>query len=425
MPFAIKQNKKKLKVLVCAYACISDPDRRFGDGGEGILGWNVVKQLARFHQVFVLTHSQNKLAIEKALEKEPVQNIKFYYLDLPGLNFLQRFLGGIQIYAYLWQIKAYFLAKKLHQKIHFDVFHHVTYANDWMASFIGAFLPIPFIRGPGGGAHYVPKSFLSEFSFFGRFSQYLRFIGQWFFRHDPFFIISQKRAKAILVCNRESFEAIPKKWQNKTYLFPVNGISKEDLVLFSKIEKKDNNKFKVLSAGKFLPIKGFSLAIKSFKIFSDKVSNTELEIIGDGPEFQRLKNLIQKLEIEDKVQFKKWIPRNEFLKELSSCDVFLFPSLRDGGGQVVVEAMAASKSVICLDIAGPGFHIENEWGIKIKPRSPGQAIPEMDKALEKLYFDEELRVRLGEAARERAEKFYHWDRLGENLFKIYQEVLKL
>ena len=119
------------------------------------------------------------------------------------------------------------------------------------------------------------------------------------------------------------------------------------------------------------------------------------------------------------------MPRNEFLKELASCELFLFPSLRDGGGAVVVEAMAAGKPVICLDIAGPGFHIENEWGIKIKPRSPGQAIPEMDKALEKLYFDEELRVRLGEAARERAEKFYHWDRLGENLFKIYQEVLKL
>jgi len=426
MPFAIKRNKEKLKVLTCTYACISDPDRRFGDGGEGVLGWNIVKQLARFHQTFVLTHSENRETIEKALKRESLPNVNFYYLDLPRwLHLLNRFSGGVQIYAYLWQIKAYFVARKLHKKFYFDVFHHLTYANDWMASFIGAFLPISYIRGPGGGAHYVPRGFLSEFSFFNRFSQYLRSIGQWFFRHDPFFILGQKRARAILVCNRESFEAIPKKWQDKTYLFPVNGISKEDLELLSKTEKKDNNKFKVLSTGKLLPIKGFSLAIKAFKIFSDKFPETKFEIIGDGPELICLKNLVQQLRIKDKVQFKNWKPRDKFLAELASCDVFLFPSLRDGGGQVVVEAMAAGKPVICLDIAGPGFHIENDWGIKIKPDFPEKAIKEMAEALEKLYFDKELRIRLSKAARERAEKFYHWDRLGESLLKIYQSVLKI
>jgi FkbM family methyltransferase len=441
------QKNKKMKVLVCAYACLKDPDKRFGDGGEAVLGWNIVKQLARFHRVFVLSHSQNRSDIEKALEKEPISNIKFYYLDLLFFNFLQKFSGGVQIYAYLWQIKAYFFAKKLDQKFHFDVFHHLTYANDWMASFIGALLPIPYIRGPGGGAHRVPKNFLSEFSFFGRLAQYLRSLGQWLFRHDPFFILGQKRAKAILVCNRESFEAIPKKWQNKTYLFPVNGISKEDLDLLKSKEAEISgnkyshgrvriaersevalfacNRFKVLSAGKLLPIKGFSLAITAFKIFSDKFPETEFGIIGDGPEFHHLKNLVRELKIEDKVKFKKWMARNEFLKELKSCDVFLFPSLRDGGGAVVVEAMAAGKPVICLDIAGPGFHIENEWGIKIKPHSPEQAVQEMAEALEKLYLNKGLRFQLGRKARERAEKEYFWNNLGEKLFEIYQKVLKV
>jgi glycosyltransferase involved in cell wall biosynthesis len=414
-----------IKVLLCVYACLKDPDSRFGDGGEGVLGWNIVRQLSRFHQLFVLTHSQNRKAIEIALQKRPLSNTKFYYLDLPRwLRFLQKFSGGVQIYSYLWQIKAYFFARKLDQKFHFDAFHHVTYANDWMASFIGAFLPIPYIRGPAGGAHKVPKSFLSEFCFKSRLAQHLRSIGQWLFKHDPFFIISQKKAKAILVCNKESLEAIPKKWQNKTYLFPVNGISKEDLDLLSKNEKIDNE-FKVLSAGKLLPIKGFSLTIKAFKIFSDKVLNAKLEIIGDGPEFPRLKNLSQKLRIQDKVQFKKWMPRQEFLKELTNCNVFLFPSLRDGGGQVVVEVMAASKPVICLDIAGPGFHINKEWGIKIKPQSPEKATSEMAEALERLYLDKELRFRLSKAARERVESFYLWDRLAEDLFKIYQGVLKI
>ncbi len=416
---------KKLKVLVCAYSCLRDPDRRFRDGGEGVLGWNIAKQLARFYQVSVLTHLGNKEAVRERMKKELNSNLEFYYFDLPKIfQFLNRFTGGIQIYAYLWQIKAYFVARKLHKKFHFDVFHHLTYANDWMASFIGALLTIPYIRGPGGGAHRVPKSFLSEFFFKDRLSQYLRSVGQWFFRHDPFFLISQARARAILVCNKESFEKIPKKWQGKTYLFPANGVSKEDLDLLLKFEKKNYDKFKVLSAGKLLPIKGFSLAIKAFKIFSDKVSEAELEIVGDGPELSRLKNLSQKLKIEDKIKFKKWMERNEFLKELTTCDIFLFPSLRDGGGQVVVEAMAAGKAVICLDLAGPGFHISNEWGIKIRPHFPEQAVGEIARALELLYFNKELRLQLSKAARERVEKEYHWDRLGEKLFKIYQKVFK-
>lgn len=420
----IAYKNKKLKVLVSAYSCLSESGVKL-IGGEAILGWNIVKQLTRFHQVFVLTHSQNRSAIEKALKRESLHNVKFYYIDLPNcLNFLQGFQGGIQLYAYLWQLKAYFVARKLYQKYHFDIFHHVTYANDWMASFIGALLKIPYIRGPGGGAQRVPKSFLSEFSSFDHLSQYLRSIGQWFFRRDPFFILSQKRAKVILVCNRESLEKIPKKWQNKTYLFPVNGISTKDFDLLS-LKEKSNDKLKVLSAGKLLTIKGFSLAIKAFKIFSDKVSDTEFTIIGNGTEFSHLQSLVFKLKIQEKVQFKKWMPREQFLKELTDCDVFLFPSLRDGGGQVIIEAMAAGKPVICLGIAGPGWHIKEGCGIKVVPRSPKQAIQDIANALEHLIKDRELRYQMGRAARKRAKEVYHWDRLGDHLLKIYQEVLKL
>jgi len=416
-----------MRILISAYACVQDPDIRFGNGGEGVLGWNIIRQLSRSHQLWVFTHSQNRKSIEEALSRESLYNAQFYYIELPRyLGFLGKFSGGVQFYAYLWQIKAYFIAKKLHNQFHFDAFHHVTYANDWMASFIGALLPVSYIRGPGGGAHAVPKDFLSEFSFVECIGQCLRAIGQWLFRHDPFFILSQQRAKAILVCNRESLELMPKKWQNKTYLFPVNGVSAEDLnLLKSKKESTLGNKFRILSAGKLLSIKGFNLAIKSFKIFSNKIAKSELKVIGDGPELPNLKNLVRQLGIEGRVQFEKWMPRNEFLKELTFCDIFLFPSLRDGGGAVVIEAMAAGKPVVCLDISGPGFHITNEWGIKIPPSSPEQVINEMAKALEKLYSDKDLRTYLGRTARERAEKFYHWDRLGENLLKIYQEVFKI
>ena len=101
-----------MKVLVCAYSCLSESGVKF-IGGEAGLGWNIVKQLARFHRVFVLTHFQNQAEIKKKLLKEPLPNVKFYYINLPfWLEPLERFhKGGIQLYAYLWQIKAYFWQK--------------------------------------------------------------------------------------------------------------------------------------------------------------------------------------------------------------------------------------------------------------------------------------------------------------------------
>lgn len=410
----------KLKVLVCAYSCLFESGVRFV-GGEAVLGWNIIQQLGRFHQVWVLTHFQNRQGIEEELIRTPLPNMRFCYIDLPRwLSFLQRLQGGIQIYAYLWQIRAYFVARNLHREFHFNVFHHVTYANDWMASFIGALLPVSYIRGPGGGAHRVPKRFLSEFSLGGRFWQQLRIMGQWLFRHDPFFIIGQRRAKAILVCSRESLGAIPEKWRQKTHLFPVNGITRRDLTLLAP-KKINSNKFRVFSVGKLIRIKAFNLAIKAFKIFADKVPEAELTIIGDGPELTRLKNFVSKLDLEKEVHFLGWLPREKLLLKMPSFDVFLFPGL---GGTVVMEAMAAGKPVICLDIASPGINVTNDCGIKIKPYSPDQIIKEMAEALERLYRDKELRLRLGNAARIRVEREYRWDRLGERLLKIYQEVLR-
>lgn len=414
----------KQKVLICAFACLKDPDGRvgFGKGGESGLGWNMVLQIARFAEVFVLTDGGNKKSIEDKMSEQKMSDVVFYYVNLPKfLNFTKKI---IQIYAYLWQIKAYFVAKKLNKEINFDIFHHITYANDWMASFVGALLPIPYIRGPGGGAHRVPEKFVEEYPFKDRMVQKIRIIGQWFFKHDPFFILGQSRAQKILVCNKESFNALPQKWQKKAEFFPVNGISKEDLVISNNNNRQESEKFSIITAGKLIKIKSFDLAIKSFAKFNGKNPDSKVVIIGDGPELENLKKLSKELSVEEKIVFKKWMPRKNLLKEIALADVFLFPSLRDGGGQVVVEAMAVGKPVVCFDIAGPGFHVDENCGIKIKPDGTKQAVKDIVDALEKLYSNKDLRKRLGSAAKEKAEREYDWDVLGGRLQEIYKNVLQ-
>jgi len=180
----------------------------------------------------------------------------------------------------------------------------------------------------------------------------------------------------------------------------------------------------VLSAGSLIRVKGFRLAIKAFNEFADQYPDTEFNIIGSGPEELRLKILIQESDLETKVHLLGHMPRADLLSNMEAHDVFLFPSLRDGGGAVVIEAMAAGKPIVCLDTGGPGMHIDDKSGFKVVPSSPKSAIHELASALGRLYNEKDLRNQMGQSARQRAQDFYHWDKLGEQLMEIYTETLE-
>lgn len=380
----------------------------------------MILQVSKSHEVWVLTQEEDRASIEKFCQANPISGVHFEYVRFPScLKPFLRFQGGHQIYYYFWQFKAYLAARRLHQEIGFDLFHHITYANDWMVNFIGAFLPIPYIRGPGGGAHRTPKDIEHEYTQSGRIWEKFRRLGQWIFRHDPLFIKGQNRAGALLICNYDSMNQLPDKWSHKAQLFPVSGVSSEDLSQ-NFPSKAENAMFDILSAGSLIRVKGFGLAIKAFKLFSDKYPNSKLTIAGEGPEESRLRALITDLGLHKKVVLEGAMPRNVLLSKMASSDILLFPSLRDGGGTVVIEAMSAGKPVICLDIGGPGLHITEECGIKLDPKSPAETVQDLSKALERLFLNEDLRVQLGKAARARAEQDYHWDKLGAKLMEVYQ-----
>ena len=107
---------------------------------------------------------------------------------------------------------------------------------------------------------------------------------------------------------------------------------------------------------------------------------------------------------------------------MASSDVFLFCGLRDGGGEVVVEAMSIGKPVVCLDVGGPSMHVTDASGIKVEATSPDSTVKELAAALERLYLDRKLVTSMGKVSHERAVQLYHWDRVGERLMEIYQHA---
>ena len=413
---------ERMKALVSAYACNPLGSQALHPG-EDLTGWRLVNQAARFHDVWVLTHAYNRPAIERAAaETLTAAAVRFHFLDLPRpLGLLYKVAFGERIYYYLWQIRAWREARRLHRRVGFDIAHHATFGNDWIPSYVGAFLPIPYVHGPVGGGQRTPRKLMKEYTIGGRLAEWGRGVAQWIGRRDPVRRRCLRRARAILVCNKETRARIPKAMIDKAVLFPVNGISREDLGPAGG-ETGTGRPFRVFTAGRFHRLKGFALAVRGFAIFVRDHPGAEFLIVGSGPEEKALGRLIKELGLEASVHLRPWLARADLLREMRASDVFLFPSFRDGGGAVVVEAMASSLPVVVIDSGGPGLHVEPGWGFKIEPRSPAFVASEIARALSALAGTPDLGRKMGRAARRRAEEFYLWDRHGERLREIYAKA---
>ncbi len=408
---------RRVKVLLSAYAC--EP----GKGSEPGVGWNWVKALSQFAKVWVITRANNRPIIEQALEKEPLPHVHWIYFDLPRwARFWKKGQRGVHLYYYLWQIGAYFIGRRLHREVKFDLVHHVTFVNYWMPSFL-ALLPVPFIWGPVGGGESAPKTFYRTFSLRGKVYEYVRSLARWLGERDPFVRMTAMKAAVALATTAETAKRLQQLGSRRVEVLSQVALAEEEIARLAAMPTHTGNPFRLLSLGRFLHWKGFHLGLQAFARFVQDFPQSEYWLIGDGPERKSLEQLAKSLGIADKVRFWGALPREEVLKKLAEVDVLVHPSLHDSGGWVCVEAMAAGRPVICLDLGGPALQVTEETGFKIPARSPEQAVEDMARAMLKLAKDSEMCHRMREAARRWVWEHFNWELRGQEIFGIYLKVL--
>lgn len=410
------------KVLVSAYACHPHPVSAHFPG-EAILGWSLAKEVAAFAELHLITWAFNREGVEGTLADPAGRPATVHYVDLPPR--LHRALRdrhyGLRYFYFLWQRQAARCARALDARERFDLFHQITFSNDWMPSFIAPALPVPFVWGPIGGGQKVPQPLRGTLGRRERRQELSRTFLQSLWRATPARRRCAEKASAILVCNKETKDVLAR-YSEKIVDFPVNGISGADVADPPRSSERHIG-FRLLYVGRFDAIKGLTLALEALRRLLDTCPLAKLELVGEGPEKPRLEALAARLGVGTSLQWTPWSPRREIFAKMRQSDVFLFPSLRDGGGAVVVEAMASGLPVVCLDVGGPGFHVQDAWGAKVPPGPPDAVAAGLAGALGRFWHDPGLRGRMGRAARERALSFYEWGRLGERLGRIYAGAL--
>jgi len=89
-----------------------------------------------------------------------------------------------------------------------------------------------------------------------------------------------------------------------------------------------------------------------------------------------------------------------------------------------MEAMAAGRPVICLDLGDPAIQVTDKTGFKIKAETPQQAVKDLAVAMVKLAQDKQLRENMGLAGKQHVSQNYSWQIVGKHLNKLYLEITK-
>jgi glycosyltransferase involved in cell wall biosynthesis len=411
----MSEDRRRLKVLLSAYAC--EP----GGGSEPGVGWNMAREMAKHHEVWVLTRANNRPVIDAELACRPIQNLHFVYYDLPRwAKWWKRGRRGVQLYYYLWQLGAYRVAKTLHRKVGIDLVHHVTFVNYWKPSF-SALLPVPFIWGPVGGGESAPKAFWNDFGFRGKVYEAARELARWLGEHEPFVRIDARRSVRALATTEETATRLRKLGAKNIRIYPESGLSEEEIERLGRRKMRGEDSVRFASVGTLVHLKGFHLGLRAFA--QAGLSDAEYWVVGDGPERQRLQALAKEQGIAHQVKFWGRLPRDDTLGKLGDCHVLVHPTLHDSGGWVCLEAMAAGCPVICLDLGGPSVQVTEETGFKVPAGDPEQAVKDLAVAMRRLSKDHDLRTRMGEAGRRRVDEHFSWSKKGVRVAELYREVL--
>jgi glycosyltransferase involved in cell wall biosynthesis len=415
-----------LRVLLSACAC--EPDR----GSEPAVGWNWVRQIARFHEVWVITRTNNRQFIEATLATGPIPNAHFVYFDLPGWRYWsprpretvwwKRRGWLLPVYYYLWQVGIYFLARTLRRHVKFDLVHHVTWVNYWIPSFL-SMLPLPFVLGPVGGGESAPPTFWRSFSLRGKVYEALRDWRRGLGELDPFVRLAARKAIVALATTEQTAERLRRLGSRNVSVLSQVAMTTDEIRRVPRAPARQARRFRVVSAGRFLHWKGFEFGLHAFALFRARFPESEYWLIGDGPEKQRLRVLTGQLGLTDTVRFLGTMTRSQVLEALGACDVLLNPSLHDSGGYVCIEAMAVGLPVVCLDIGGPALQVTGETGVKVPATSRDQVIRDLAAAMSDLARDPIRRAQLSKAARKRVRENFSWDCKGDLIAQSYSQIV--
>lgn len=416
----------RLRVLVLAES--ANPDW----SSVSLIGWSLGRALRDHAEAHLVTQVRNREAIERAGWREgreftaidsdavarPVDRCCEVVQKATGLGWT--FRTALSTISYAWFERLVW--RRFGEAIaggRFDVVHRITPVSPTTPSPIARrcrAAGVPFVWGPLNGGVPWPKEFRDVLRSEGEWLSYVRDAH----RLLPAYRSTRQAAAATLAGSLSVWDQM-KAHRSRCIYLPENAI---DPARFPLAEPpRGGGPLRVAFVGRLVPYKGADMLLEAAAPLV-RAGQVVVDVIGDGPQMPALRRLVAEEGISGGVTLDGWIDHRRLGERLGRAHVFGFPSVREFGGGVVLEAMALGIPPVVVDYAGPAELVTDATGFRV-PLGPRPAVVEgFRSVLAALAACPERARAAGERARRRVQRLYTWDVKARQILEIYRWVLK-
>lgn len=238
-----------------------------------------------------------------------------------------------------------------------------------------------------------------------------------------------KTAKELIVPTKKAYDLFIEKYKvdKNVHIIPtgieIEKFYKENINIkkLENIKNKLNinkNDFVILYVGRLAEEKNVGFLLDNQEYFVNKNKNIKLLIVGDGPDYDKYVKKVKKLKLENNIIFTGKVPYNSIEYYYNLGDIFVTASETETQGLTLIEAMATSIPVVCID--DESFRntvIDGLNGYVFKNKK------EYRSSIDKLFENKELLKKIGNQAKisttEYSSKYY-----AERVLDVYRKTIK-
>ena len=429
------------RTLLAAYQC--GP----GMGSVSQIGWEWYARLAKRVPTTLVTHIRNRPALQQA--GAPLADSEIFFIDtewfacplyrcaaklFPKSEHAVFLVSSLDFFVYDWQAVR-LLKHHMRQSTQadteggqrnrrdttrWDVVHVVTPVSSVAPTRLYE-LGLPLIVGPLNSGIGTPAGF----------PEFMREDSAWLYpirrlgRVLDSAIGSTRHTTTLLTATQATVESIPPKHRARCIAMLENGV---DLQRFHPAPwpapPSADEPLRVLFVGRLVPFKGIPMLL-------DAVAQVQTEfpvsvtIAGTGPMLDEWKQYAAAAGLNAAVSFLGNCSLDEVADQMRAAHLFCLPSVRESGGAVLLEAMAAARPVVAVSFGGPAEIVDDTVGRGLAPHGTASVTAALADTLRDVVRNPDAWRQRGTAGRERAAARYDWDAKVETATQLYQQVVSV
>jgi glycosyltransferase involved in cell wall biosynthesis len=417
-----------MRVLLIAEACnpewVSVP----------LVGWSHAQALRQIADVHLVTQVRNAEAVERAglIRGQDFTAINSETIAGPAHKLASLLRGGAgkgwttlsAITALTYPYFERLIWKQFGGRIkagEFDVVHRLIPLSPTTNSSLARKCRragVPYVIGPLNGGVPWPRQFDSARRQEKEWLSYVRGM----YRLLPGYRATRKNSAAILIASGDTWRQMPSRYYDKCFYIPENAIDPAKFIAPPQ-RSEPSRPLHVVFVGRLVPYKGADMLLEAAApLVREKL--VQVSIIGSGPQMDQLKEFVQREQLETGVELAGWVEHSVIGARLAEADVFAFPSIREFGGAVAMEAMAVGAVPVVVNYGGPGELVTPATGYLIDMGSRQQIIERFRAVLRDIAEHPEQLADKSALGIRRAREQFTWDAKAAQVMQVYEWVAR-